>query len=47
MNEGSILYVDDADQVTGMTDVTVRLQQAREHYQREGLDPALIESIVR
>ena len=47
MNEGSLLSVDDEGQIISVADVTVRLQQAREHYQRAGLDPALIDSIVR
>ncbi|CPI09520.1 2%2C4'-dihydroxyacetophenone dioxygenase [Bordetella pertussis] len=47
VNEGGFLLLDERGDVTGITDVLLRLEQARAHYERVGLGRAAIDSLIR
>lgn len=44
---GSYVYVDEDGAPTGIEDVFSKLERARTHYAATGLDPALLDQIIR
>ncbi len=44
---GSLVYTDDAGRPVGCADVFTRIENARAHFASAGLDPGLIDGLIR
>lgn len=47
VSHGTLVFTDAEGRQTGFEDVFSRLEKCRNHYRREGLDPALLDRLIR